>query len=205
MHMRDSNAALPRQEAENDNNTYFNGTLLWGGDRAMVLLVTIHSILFMAIRPSAVSFAVGAVSWITGMCGLRALARVDPLLRPVYLRARRYLPTRRPWLTFSKSKSGEGAQRVLADFVQYENLRDSNVLVTSTGEFVAAWKLRAIAGGPLADEARLICAQGLCQRAALEPGWCLHFDVVRRRVKDYLPVGTSSFPDALTQALDDGV
>ncbi len=198
-----SDAALPRQASESDNNTYFKGTLLWGADRILVLLVTALSVLFIAIGPGAESVAMGTVSWITAMCALRAFSRMDPLLRPVYLRSRRYLPTRRPWLPFSESKSSEGAQRVLADFVQYESLRDNSVLVTATGEFVAAWKLRAIDGGPLANEARLICAQGLCQRAALEAGWCLHLDVVRRRVTDYLPVGTSSFPDALTQAIDD--
>ncbi|MBP8279051.1 MAG: hypothetical protein KAX55_19375, partial [Propionivibrio sp.] len=198
MLMRHSNAALTRQEAENDNNA-----LLWGADRAMALLITTLSALLMTIWPSDVSVAAGAAFWIASLYLLRAMARVDPLLRPVYLRSRRYLPTRRPWLTFSESKSGNEAQRVLADFVQYESLRDGNVLVTSTGEFVASWKLRAIEGGPLDNEARLISAQGLCQRVALEPGWCMHIDVVRRRVTDYLPVGTSSFPDALTQALDD--
>jgi type IV secretory pathway VirB4 component/type IV secretory pathway TrbD component len=203
MLMKRSNAALTRQEAENDRNTCLKGALLWGGDRVMVLLITTLSVLSMAIRPSVGSVAAGAVFWVTSLCLLRAMARVDPLLRPVYLRSRRYLPTRRSGLTFSESKSGEGAQRVLADFVQYESLRDGSVLVTSTGELVAAWKLRAIEGGSLANEARLICAQGLCRRAALEAGWCLHFDVVRRRVPDYLPVSTSSFPDALTQAIDD--
>lgn len=203
MHMRDSNAALNRPEGESDNNAHRDEALLWGADRAMVLLITMLSVLSMTIRPSVGSAAAGAVFWITSLCLLRVMARVDPLLRPVYLRSRRYLPTRRPWLTFSESKGGDGSQRVLTDFVQYESLRDGNVLVTSTGEFVAAWKLRAIEGGPLANEARLICAQGLCQRVALEPGWCMHIDVVRRRVTDYLPVGTSSFPDTLTQALDD--
>ncbi len=195
MLMRHSNAALTRQEGESDNNAHRDEALLWGADRAMALLITTLSALLMTIWPSDVSVAAGAVFWIASLYLLRAMARVDPLLRPVYLRSRRYLPTRGPWLTFAESKSGNGAQRVLAEFVQYEGLRDGSVLVTSTGEFVAAWKLRAIEGGPLDNEARLISAQGLCQRVALEPGWCMHIDVVRRRVTDYLPVGTSSFPD----------
>ena len=53
-----SNAALPRQASESDNNTYFKGTLLWGADRILVLLVTTLSVLFIAIGPGAESVVI---------------------------------------------------------------------------------------------------------------------------------------------------
>lgn len=60
--------------------------LLYGGDRAFVLLVFCLSILLVYLWMNVWSLLLAVALWFGGLGALRRAARVDPLLFRVYLR-----------------------------------------------------------------------------------------------------------------------
>lgn len=64
--------------------------LLLGGDRELVLLTGLMcgTLVFAAMSP--LPAAIGLALWFVALTCLRLLAKADPRMRGVYLRARRY-------------------------------------------------------------------------------------------------------------------
>jgi type IV secretory pathway TrbD component len=64
--------------------------LLWGGDRELVLLTGLMALTLIMAAMNPVSAAVGIGLWFASLGSLRLMAKADPRMRDVYLRARRY-------------------------------------------------------------------------------------------------------------------
>ena len=81
--------------------------LLLGGDRRVMILVLCAALLLIVVSHNVVSVSLGILLLIPSMFFLRKAAKVDPLLRRVYLRHTLYKgyyqPFSRPWRV-SKTK-----------------------------------------------------------------------------------------------------
>jgi type IV secretion system protein VirB3 len=79
----------------------WRGNLFLGGDRELVLMVTVIAIALPFNGLNIPSAIVGGLLWMLAIPALRYLAKIDPQLRLVYLRQlkyRRYYPARsRPY------------------------------------------------------------------------------------------------------------
>lgn len=75
--------------------------LLIGADRELVLITGLATVILVFVVLTVYSVIVGVVMWIVIIAALRALAKVDPQMRTVYLRhisyKLHYLPTASPW------------------------------------------------------------------------------------------------------------
>lgn len=75
--------------------------LLLGGERELVLMVSVVSVALPFIGMNMVAFAVGASLWLLAMPALRLLAKIDPQFSQVYrrhIKYRRHYPGRsRPY------------------------------------------------------------------------------------------------------------
>lgn len=75
--------------------------LLWGVDRQMALFLTLVVGILTVWAMNWLAAGIGVTVWVAGLGVLRLMAKADPLLRNVYVRARqyrRYYPARStPW------------------------------------------------------------------------------------------------------------
>lgn len=78
-------------------------SLLFGADREMVLMLTLVTAILTVWAMNWVAFVVGVILWGLGLWALRMMAKADPLMRHLYVRARRYKrfypPRSTPWRT----------------------------------------------------------------------------------------------------------
>lgn len=75
--------------------------LLLGGDRELVLLSGLVSIILIFVVLTWYAATIGLIVWTIAVSALRAMAKADPSMRQVYLRHVRYNSTYRatstPW------------------------------------------------------------------------------------------------------------
>jgi len=75
--------------------------LLLGGDRELVLLTGLMALTLTMAAMNPASAAIGIFLWFASLGALRLMAKADPRMRDVYLRARRYRsyypPRATPW------------------------------------------------------------------------------------------------------------
>lgn len=67
-------------------------TLLLGVDREMLLFLTLVVGILTVWAMNWIAAGIGGAVWVAGLGALRLMAKSDPLLRRVYVRARRYKP-----------------------------------------------------------------------------------------------------------------
>lgn len=76
-------------------------SLLFGADRELVLLTGLLTVVLIFVVLTVTAAALGLAVWAVLVGLLRAMAKSDPLLRPIYLRHIRYrshyAPMARPW------------------------------------------------------------------------------------------------------------
>lgn len=76
-------------------------SLLLGADRELVLLTGLLTVVLVFVVLTATAAALGLALWASLVGVLRAMAKKDALLRPIYLRHIRYrlhyAPMARPW------------------------------------------------------------------------------------------------------------
>jgi type IV secretory pathway TrbD component len=75
--------------------------LLLGGDRELVLITGLATVILIFVVLTVYSAAFGVTVWICTVGVLRLMAKSDPLMRKVYIRHIRYRafyrPTSAPW------------------------------------------------------------------------------------------------------------
>lgn len=75
--------------------------LVLGADRELVLFTALIAAILIFVILTPFSALIGVSLWIILLTILRRMAKVDPLMRAVYLRhikyRRHYLPTSSPW------------------------------------------------------------------------------------------------------------
>lgn len=74
-------------------------TLLFGADRELVLLTGLVAVILVFVVLTVGSAMLGAVTWVLVVGVLRMMAKVDPLMRGVYLKYITYRPYYRPTST----------------------------------------------------------------------------------------------------------
>jgi type IV secretion system protein VirB3 len=78
--------------------------LLMGADRELVLLTGLVSIILIFVVLTWYAALFGMAIWLVAVAALRMMAKVDPLMRRVYLRhvsyKAYYRPTSTPWRKF---------------------------------------------------------------------------------------------------------
>lgn len=92
----------------------------------------------------------------------------------------------------------------LADLLNYAAMVDDGVIVGKNGAFMAAWLFNGDDNASSTDTQREMVSFRINQ--ALTPlgsGWMIHVDAVRRPAPGYPDRALSSFPDPVTQAIDD--
>jgi type IV secretion system protein VirB3 len=65
-------------------------TLFLGGDREMMMLVGLFSGTLIFLGQTMMSVGYGVVLWFAGSALLKKIAKVDPMMRHVYMRSIRY-------------------------------------------------------------------------------------------------------------------
>ena len=75
--------------------------LLWGADRELVLISGLAALILIFVVLTLTSALLGITLWIICVAALRMMAKVDPMMRPVYIRHITYKPyyraTSTPW------------------------------------------------------------------------------------------------------------
>lgn len=75
--------------------------LLLGGDRELVLLTGLATIILIFVVLTVYSALIGLAIWILTIGALRLMAKADPLMRKIYMRhiryRRVYRPSSTPW------------------------------------------------------------------------------------------------------------
>ena len=81
---------------------------------------------------------------------------------------------------------------------------DDGVIVGKNGSFMAAWLYKGDDNASSTEEQREMVSFRINQAlAGLGNGWMVHVDAVRRPAPNYSDRGVSSFPDAVSQAIDE--
>lgn len=92
----------------------------------------------------------------------------------------------------------------LADLLNYAAVVDDGVIVGKNGSFMAAWLYQGDDNASSTEAQREMVSFRINQAVAgLGNGWMVHVDAVRRHSPSYSERGKSSFPDALSQAIDE--
>ena len=92
----------------------------------------------------------------------------------------------------------------LADLLNYAAMVDDGVIVCKNGAFMAAWMYRGEDNASASVEQRNLVSHRINQALSqLGSGWMLHVDAVRRPAPHYPDRALSSFPDAVTAAMDE--
>lgn len=75
--------------------------LLMGADRELVLITGLAAVILIFVVLTLYSAVLGLAAWVITIGALRLMARIDPVMRRVYLRhiryRRIYRPTSTPW------------------------------------------------------------------------------------------------------------
>jgi type IV secretion system protein TrbD len=86
--------------------------LLLGADRELVLVTGLVALTLSVATMNLLSALLGIGLWFLALYGLRLMAKADPKLRDVYLRARRYRnyypPRSTPWRSTAKPFQRKG-------------------------------------------------------------------------------------------------
>ena len=104
----------------------------------------------------------------------------------------------------TKLQKHRSKQQGVADLLNYAAVVDDGVIVGKNGSFMASWIYQGDDIASSTDEQRELVSMRLNQAMArLGNGWMIHVDAVRRHATGYAPVDRSSFPDAVTAAIDE--
>lgn len=92
----------------------------------------------------------------------------------------------------------------MTDLLNYAAVVDDGVIVCKSGALMAAWLYRAEDNASSTTQQREMVAFRINQALApLGSGWMVHVDAVRRPSPNYPAAGLSSFPDAVSAAIDE--
>lgn len=92
----------------------------------------------------------------------------------------------------------------MTDLLNYAAVVDDGVIVCKSGALMAAWLYRAEDNASSTTQQREMVAFRINQALApLGSGWMIHVDAVRRPSPNYPSAGVSSFPDAVSAAIDE--
>ena len=104
----------------------------------------------------------------------------------------------------TKLQKHRSKQQGVADLLNYAAVVDDGVIVGKNGSFMAAWIYQGDDIASSTDEQRELVSMRLNQAMArLGNGWMIHVDAVRRHATGYASADRSSFPDAVTAAIDE--
>lgn len=103
-----------------------------------------------------------------------------------------------------KLKKHRSKDAGLADLLNYAAMVDDGVIVGKNGSFMAAWLYKGDDNASSTDAQREMVSFRINQAlSGLGSGWMVHVDAVRRPAPSYSDRGHSSFPDPLSQAIDE--
>lgn len=103
-----------------------------------------------------------------------------------------------------KLKKHRAKDAGLADLLNYAAVVDDGVIVGKNGSFMAAWLYQGDDNASSTEAQREMVSFRINQAVAgLGNGWMMHVDAVRRHSPSYSERGMSSFPDALSLAIDE--
>lgn len=91
-----------------------------------------------------------------------------------------------------------------ADLLNYSAVVDDGVIVCKSGAFMAAWIYQGSDNASSTNEQREQISFYLNQAfSGMGNGWMVHVDAVRREAPNYSDRSRSSFPDPISQAIDE--
>ncbi|HGY1948819.1 TPA: VirB4 family type IV secretion/conjugal transfer ATPase [Escherichia coli] len=103
-----------------------------------------------------------------------------------------------------KLKKHRSKDAGLSDLLNYAAVVDDGVIVGKNGSFMASWLYKGDDNASSTDQQREVVSARINQAlAGLGSGWMIHVDAVRRPAPNYAERGLSTFPDPLTQAMDE--
>ncbi|WP_426107817.1 VirB4 family type IV secretion/conjugal transfer ATPase [Massilia sp. TSP1-1-2] len=90
------------------------------------------------------------------------------------------------------------------DLLNYAALVDDGIIVGKNGSFMASWLYQGEDNASSTDEQREMVSFRLNNAlSGMGNGWMIHVDAVRRPAPSYSPASASSFPDPLSEAIDE--
>ena len=103
-----------------------------------------------------------------------------------------------------KLSKNRSKQASVADLLNYAAEVEDGVIVGKDGSFMAAWLYTGDDKDSSTEQDReSISARINHALSALGNGWMIHVDAVRRPAPTYADRGLSTFPDAITAAIDE--
>ncbi|HEK2843862.1 TPA: VirB4 family type IV secretion/conjugal transfer ATPase [Proteus mirabilis] len=103
-----------------------------------------------------------------------------------------------------KLKKHRSKDAGFADLLNYSAVVDDGVIVCKNGAFMAAWLYKGEDNASSTEQQREMVSFRINQAfAGLGNGWMLHVDAVRRPAPKYSDKNVSSFPDYITEAIDE--
>jgi len=103
-----------------------------------------------------------------------------------------------------RTKRWRGQEPGFVDMLNYAAVVDDGVIVCKNGAFMAAWSYEAgDNASSTPDERNQLSARINQALAGLGSGWMVHVDCVRRMAPGYPARNLSSFPDWVSQAIDE--
>ncbi len=154
----------------------------------------------------------GVFIWLTGLFLCRKINQSDPLLAKVFLRQRKhkkfYPAKSQPWAKEKSirfdSKKNKYPTTGLSDLLPYAAYVGDGILINKDGSFTVGYSFSSVdTDSNTTEENKRFSSRVSKALKELGNGWIVQVDAVRVPECYYPGPGESSFPDPITQAIDD--